>query len=190
MKKIKIIFFVIIILNFIGCYDPPDRDTQGLDYNSLSDLVDSSDRILKLKKSDKEIEFTVEEKKYFSFQFVVLEKFKGSSSVDDKIFITIPEIEINDLFISGKNIEKFDKNFSQDEYIFFLMGRSRKNIFPKELGGSLWYKNGNPSIFQSKGDSLNMISSKKYMEYLDNDLKEILEMSEMKFINLVKSLNE
>jgi len=73
MKKIKIIFFVIIILNFIGCYDPPDRDTQGLDYNSLSDLVDSSDRILKLKKSDKEIEFTVEEKKYFSFQFVVLE---------------------------------------------------------------------------------------------------------------------
>ena len=70
------------------------------------------------------------------------------------------------------------------------MGRSRKNIFPKELGGSLWYKNGNPSIFQSKGDSINMISSKKYMEYLDNDLKEILEMSEMKFINLVKSLNE
>ncbi len=190
MKKIKLIFFVIIISIFTSCYDPPSRESQGLEYNSLLELINTSDRILKLKRSDKEINFSVDEKKYISFQFVVLEKLKGSSSVDDQIFITIPESSLNELFIIGENVEKFDTNFLQNEYIFFLMGRSRKNIFPNELGGSLWYKNGNPSIFQIKKNGIRIISPKNSLESLGRDFSEILEISELEFINLVKSLDE
>jgi len=190
MKKIKLIIFVIIISVFIGCYDAPSRESQGLEYNSLYELINTSDRILKLKKLEKEINFTVDEKKYVSFQFIVLEKFKGSSSIDDKIFITIPESSLSELFIRGDKVEKFDQNFLKNEYIFFLMGRSRKNIFPKELGGSLWFKNGNPSIFQLKKDRISIISSKNSLESLDIDFLEILEISEIKFLNLVKSLND
>ncbi len=49
MKKIILIIFGIIILTFAGCYDPPSREKQGLDYDSLQELVETSDRILKLK---------------------------------------------------------------------------------------------------------------------------------------------
>ncbi len=54
MKKIKLIFLVIIISIFIGCYDAPPRETQGLEYNSIDELINTSDRILELKKLDKE----------------------------------------------------------------------------------------------------------------------------------------
>ena len=70
------------------------------------------------------------------------------------------------------------------------MGRSRKYIFPNELGGSLWYKNGNPSIFQIKKNRIRIISPNNSLESLDRDFSEILEISELEFINLVKSLNE
>ena len=39
MKKIKLIFFVIIISIFTSCYDPPSRESQGLEYNSLLELI-------------------------------------------------------------------------------------------------------------------------------------------------------
>ncbi|MBC78477.1 MAG: hypothetical protein CL745_02585 [Chloroflexi bacterium] len=190
MKKIILIIFGIIILTFAGCYDPPSREKQGLDYDSLQELVETSDRILKLKKLDNEIKFIVEEEGYFSIKFSVLEKFKGSSSIGDEIFITFLETDFHNLFIRNKNVEKFDQSFDRQDYVFFLIGRARKNIFPKELGGSLWYKNGNPSIFQIQNDNISIISTESHIEALDKSFIDILKMSESKFLNLVKLLNE
>ena len=190
MKKIVLIIFGIIILTFAGCYDPPSREKQGLDYNSLEELFKTSDRVLKLKKLDSDLSFIVEENEYFSFKFLVLEKFKGSSSIGDEIFITFLKSDLNDLFILDEKLETFDQTFDQNDYLFFLIGRARKNVFPKELGGSLWYKNGNPSIFQIKNNNVNIISKKNQLNSLDKSFVEILEMSETKFLNLVKLLNE
>lgn len=190
MKKIKVIFFVIIISTLIGCNSPPPRETQGLEYTSLRELTNTSDRILKLRKLEKEITFNVDEMQYVSLQFIVLEKFKGSSSINDKIFVTFKKETLNNLFIKDINSKNVYQSFIEDEYIFFLMGRSRKNTFPKELGGSLWHKNGNPSIFRIEKEKIKIISSKESLVELNEEFLEILEMSEIKFSNLVKSLNE
>ena len=80
MKKIKLLILGITVLALNGCYDPPAREMQGLDYDSLDELVNTSDRVLILKKLENELNFIVEEEEYLSFKYSVLEKIKGSST--------------------------------------------------------------------------------------------------------------
>ena len=190
MKKIKLLILGITVLAFNGCYDPPARDMQGLDYDSLDELVNTSDRVLILKKLENELNFIVEEEEYLRFKFSVIEKIKGSSSEGDEIFITFLKSELDDLFVLDKRLKKFDQSFDDQEYLLFLIGRARKNIFPKELGGSLWFKNGNPSIFELRKDSIGIISKEILLQSQNKSFLEILEMPETKFLSLVRSLNE
>ena len=70
------------------------------------------------------------------------------------------------------------------------MGRARKNTFPKELGGSLWLMNGNPSIYQISNNRINIFSSKELDPIILNNFSKITNMDENSFIELIESINE
>ena len=49
----------------------------------------------------------------------------------------------------------------------------KKNTFPKELGGSLWFNNGNPSIYEIKDDRIKIISKKEVLSSLSDEFQEV-----------------
>ena len=98
MKKITKIFFIAIIISIIGCHAPPSRESQDKDFFSFDQVINTSDRILKLSRNGNQISFTVDDINYTSFQFKVLKKIKGSSKKDDLIYITFTNDYLDDLY--------------------------------------------------------------------------------------------
>jgi len=193
MNKFILIFFGILSL-VLGCYSPPSREIQNQDYFSLTEVSNTSDRVLKLKRLEEKLEFQVEGTDYVSFKFVVIEALKGSSKKDDKLFVTFSQKDLRNLYVENNNqFESYTNNFqNSNNYIFFLMGRAKNNTFPKELGGSLWFKNGNPSLFQIKENSIKIIVDKKFKEKTNDffGFSEISTMNEQVFIEKVGLINE
>ena len=190
MKKITKIFFIVLILSIIGCHTPPSRESQDKDFFSFDQLTNTSDRILKLSRNENQISFIVDDVSYTSFQFKVIEKIKGSSKKDDLIYITFTNDYLDELNNLNVNESIIEDLFYEDDYFFFLMGRARKNTFPKELGGSLWLMNGNPSIYQISNNRINIFSSKELDPIILNNFSKITNMDENSFIELIESINE
>ena len=190
MKKITKIFFIVLILSIIGCHTPPSRESQDKDFFSFDQVINTSDRILKLSRNGNQISFIVDDISYTSFQFKVLKKIKGSSKKDDLIYITFTNDYLDDLNNLNVNESMIDDLFIDGDYFFFLMGRSRKNTFPKELGGSLWYINGNPAIFQILDKRINIVSSKELDQVVLNNFSKLRKLNEDSFIELIESVNE
>ena len=190
MKKITKIFFIAIIISIIGCHAPPSRESQDKDFFSFDQVINTSDRILKLSRNGNQISFTVDDINYTSFQFKVLKKIKGSSKKDDLIYITFSNDYLDDLNNLNLNESMIDDLFYDDDYFFFLMGRARKNTFPKELGGSLWLVNGNPSIYHMSNNRINIFSSKELDQTISNNFSKLINIDEYSFIELIESMDE
>ncbi|MQG23705.1 MAG: hypothetical protein FI678_03725 [SAR202 cluster bacterium] len=190
MKKITKIFFIVLILSIIGCHTPPSRESQDKDFFSFDQVINTSDRILKLSRNGNQISFIVDDISYTSFQFKVLKKIKGSSKKDDLIYITFTNEHLHDLNNFNVNESMIDDLFNDGDYFFFLMGRARKNTFPKELGGSLWLINGNPSIYHISNNRINIFSSKELDQTILNNFSKLINMDENSFIELIESIDE
>ena len=190
MKKLTKIFFIILILSIIGCHTPPSRESQNKDFFSFDQLINTSDRILILSRNGNQSSFIVDDISYTSFQFKVIKKIKGSSKKDDLIYITFTNDYLDDLINLNANESMTDNLFNDSDYLFFLMGRARKNTFPKELGGSLWLINGNPSIYQISNNRINVFSSKVLDQTILNNFSKLTNMDENSFIELIESINE
>ncbi|MDG2101607.1 MAG: hypothetical protein P8K05_04610 [Dehalococcoidia bacterium] len=185
MHKIILIFIPFLIIFNSQCHLPPSQESQNKDFDQISTLIETSDRILNLKYLDEEIEFEVEGVQYISFKFLVDKKLKGSSEVNDEIFVTFEKKIFNNLFTNAKN-EKLEINTYTD-YTFFLIGRAKKNIFPKMLGGSLWFVNGTPSIYITNSYSIEIVSRIDILKNLSNEFQNINSLDKIKFNEIIKS---
>ena len=170
MNKYINFFLLISLLTFISCHIPPSREIQNKDFIEISSLIESSDRILNLSFEGEKIEYQIQDEMYVSLEFIVQEKFIGSSKKGEKIFVTLHKNYYDNLV--NNNEDKFEFEI-KNNYLFFLFGRAKKNIFPKELGGSLWFNNGNPSIYEIKDDRIKIISKKEVLSTLSDEFQEV-----------------
>lgn len=185
MHKIILVFIPFLIIFNHYCHLPPSQESQNKDFDKFTTLIETSDRILDLKYLDEEIEFEVEDVKYISFKFLVKKKLKGSSEINDEIFVTFEKKIFDNLFTNNKR-EKLGINISKD-YTFFLIGRAKKNIFPKILGGSLWFPNGTPSIYIVNPSNIEIVSRIDIMKDLSSEFEYIKSLDKIKFNNLIYS---
>ena len=170
MNKYINFFLLISLLTFISCHIPPSREIQNKDFIEISSLIESSDRILNLSFEGEKIEYQIQDEMYVSLEFIVQEKFIGSSKKGEKIYVTLNKNYYDNLV--NNNEDKFEFEI-KNNYLFFLFGRAKKNIFPKELGGSLWFNNGNPSIYEIKDDRIKIISKKEVLSSLSDEFQEV-----------------
>ena len=170
MNKYINFFLLISLLTFISCHIPPSREIQNKDFIEISSLIESSDRILNLSFEGEKIEYQIQDEMYVSLEFIVQEKFIGSSKKGEKIYVTLNKNYYDNLV--NNNEDKFEFEI-KNNYLFFLFGRAKKNTFPKELGGSLWFNNGNPSIYEIKDDRIKIISKKEVLSSLSDEFQEV-----------------
>ena len=188
MHKIILVFIPFLIIFNYQCYLPPSQESQNKDFDKFTTLIETSDRILDLKYLDEEIQFEVEDVKYISFKFLVEKKLKGSSEINDEIFVTF-EKKIFDNFFTNNKSEKLEINIYTD-YTFFLRGRAKKNIFPKILGGSLWFTNGTPSIYITNSSNIEIVSRIDSLKDLSREFQNINSLNKIKFHEIIYSHNK
>jgi hypothetical protein len=85
--------------------------------------------------------------------------------------------------------EKFEINISTD-YKFFLIGRAKKNTFPKNLGGSLWFTNGTPSIYIENSSNIEIVSRIDSLKDLSSEFQNINSLNKIKFHEIIYSHNK
>jgi len=185
MHKFILIFIPFLIIFNIQCHLPPSQESQNKDFDDFSNLIETSDRILNLKFLEEKTEYEVENIKYISFKFIVLEKLKGSSEKNDEIFVTFEKKSFDELLSANKR-EKFIINNSM-HYTFFLIGRAKKNTFPKTLGGSLWFPNGTPSIYILERGNIEIVSRIDILKNLNSEFQNINSLDNIKFNQIINS---
>jgi hypothetical protein len=179
MFKKTILFFMLIFI--FQCSIPPSRESQNLIYKSVTDLNNSSDRIIEIKYIGHNVDFKIDEEDFTSFKFVVLKSFKGSSDEGDEIFITMKKNNYVSLINFATNSEFiFNKD---DTFIVFLMGRAKDNRYPKILKGTLWINNGDPSIFKINKHFLDVIVNRNRISILSDDFRRLLNLEVNIFID-------
>lgn len=182
MSKYTKICLLLSLFLFIYCHVPPSREIQNKDFTDLSSIIESSDRVLNLSYLDEKIEYSAEEENYISLKFEIVEKFIGSSKEGEIIFITFSKSYFDELTSQNKENISFSK---ENNYLFFLMGRAKKNTFPKKLGGSLWLNNGNPSIYEISDNKINIISNPLIIENLPEEFNNIQKISYSDFRKII-----
>ena len=182
MSKYTKICLLLSLFLFIYCHVPPSREIQNKDFTDLSSINESSDRVLSLSYLDEKIEYSAEEENYISLKFEIVEKFIGSSKEGEIIFITFSKSYFDELTSQNKENISFSK---ENNYLFFLMGRAKKNTFPKKLGGSLWLNNGNPSIYEISDNKINIISNPIIIENLSEEFNNIQKISYSDFRKII-----
>tara|TARA_B110000263_G_scaffold154847_1_gene134394 strand:+ start:3997 stop:4563 length:567 start_codon:yes stop_codon:yes gene_type:complete len=183
MHKIILIFIPLLIIFNSQCNFPPSQESQNKDFYKLTTLIETSDRILDLQYLDQEMEFEVENVQYISFKFLVKKKHKGSSNINDEIFVTFEKKSFDNLYRNSSR-EKFEINISTD-YKFFLIGRAKKNTFPKNLGGSLWFTNGTPSIYIENSSNIEIVSRIDILKDLSSEFQNINSLDKIKFNEII-----
>jgi len=68
-----------------------------------------------------------------------------------------------------------------------LIGRAKKNIFPKMLGGSLWFVNGTPSIYITNSYNIEIVSRIDILKNLSSEFQNINSLDKIKFNEIIKS---
>ena len=182
-KKIIVFFTLIVILQ---CSIPPSRESQNLNYKIFDDLHNSSDRIIEIKYIGHNLDYEIDEEDFTSFKFIVLRSFKGTSDEGDEIFITMKKNNYLSLINFATNSEfMFNKD---DTFIVFLMGRAKENRYPKELKGTLWINNGDPSIFKINKHFLDVIVNRNRISILSDDFRRLLNLEVNIFINEIERI--
>ena len=182
-KKIILFFMIIFIFQ---CSIPPSRESQNLIYKTVTDLSNSSDRIIEIKYIGHNLDYKIDEEDFMSFKFVVLGSFKGTSDEGDEIFITMKKDNYLSLMNFATNSEFiFNKD---DTFIVFLMGRAKDNRYPKELKGTLWINNGDPSIFKINKHFLDVIVNRNRISILSDDFRRLLNLEVNIFIDELERL--
>ena len=182
-KKIIVFFTLILILQ---CSIPPSRESQNLIYQTMVDLSNSSDRIIEIKYIGDNINYKIDEEDFMSFKFVVLRSFKGTSDEGDEIFITMKKNNYVSLINFETNSE-FILN-RDDKFIMFLMGRAKDNRYPRELKGTLWINNGDPSIFKINKHFLDVIVNRNRISILSDDFRRLLNLEVNIFIDKLERM--
>jgi hypothetical protein len=75
-----------------------------------------------------------------------------------------------------------------DTFIVFLMGRAKENRYPKELKGTLWINNGDPSIFKINKHFLDVIVNRNRISILSDDFRRLLNLEVNIFIDKLERM--
>ncbi len=154
----------------------PSADEQDKNWNSATDLIETSDRILITRFADSREEniqlidsvtgAIAGETDVLFRQFELFETLKGTSDAGDLLWVAFETGSAGELFNGAGSVVRFEES---ETYVLFLKGRLRPLEYPTEYGAVLWTENGQPAIAELVGDRLEFRSGQGYLDALQRE---------------------
>ena len=158
---------IVLTVLVVAACSAPDSEDQDKNWTSLSNLVETSDRIVVASFIESVVATTGSTGEPVDLaysQFEVVESIKGTTDPEDKFWLGFDPARRSQLVNGSDTTTAFS---TSKTYVLFMKGRLRPFEYPSEYGGDvLWTGNGQPALAELVGNDLIFLAESSYLQLL------------------------